>query len=61
MLCDVHDVSRLNFTRDFTNTELGHKIIEIYDLKTNGMIDTKVLQKFIKNHDFLEQMFRQEE
>jgi hypothetical protein len=52
--------SRILFNTDFTNTDLQHKIIEIYDLKTAGMIDQKVKYKFLKNKHFIEQMLRQE-
>jgi hypothetical protein len=34
--------------------EMERKIIEIYDLKTTGMIDFNFRQKFVKNRQFIE-------
>lgn len=56
----LSDNARIKFTTNFTNTELQHKIIEIYDLKTTGMFDTRFKQKILKNKEFLEQMYIQE-
>ena len=61
MLYNLDNKDRLNFITNFSSTELNHKIIEIYDLKPNGLIDTQIRQKFVKNRDFIEQMYRQEE
>jgi len=61
MLSNLDNKDPINFITNFSSTELDHKIIEIYDLKPSGLIDTQIRQKFVKNRDFIEQMYRQEE
>ena len=40
MLYNIDKKDPIKFVSNFSSTELNHKIIEIYDLKPSGLIDT---------------------
>ena len=40
MLYNIDKKDPIKFVTNFSSTELNHKIIEIYDLKPSGLIDT---------------------